>query len=116
MIRLKIKSHLFLTLNNNNSPLNINKGETIVEVQKENLESIKNSFKQFKISFEEINPTEEVKNEIILDEEFKTLLEEAKNLQIKGCHLIKDKEKLIAKINEFKSSKQEINPTEEVKQ
>ena len=52
MIKLKIQSHLFLTINLNKTSISLRKGENIIEVKEENLESLKSSLESFKCLYE----------------------------------------------------------------
>ena len=109
MTKIKIQSHLFLTINLNKTSISLRKGENIIEVKDENLESLKSSLESFKCAYEvleikaeaEANKDEEVLE--TLDEEFRILQEEAKTLGIKSWQLVKSKKTLIEKINTFKA-------------
>lgn len=103
MIKLKIQSHLFLTINLNKISISLRKGENIIEVKEENLESLKSSLESFKCAYEVLAIKEAEANK---DEELIALQEEAKALGIKGVHLFKDKKPLIEKINDIKNTKE----------
>ena len=100
MIKLKIQSHLFLTINLNKTSISLRKGENIIEVKEENLESLKSSLESFKCAYEVLAIKEAEANK---DEELIALQEEAKALGVKSWQLIKSKETLIEKINTFKA-------------
>lgn len=122
MIKLKIQSYLFLIINLNKVSISLRKGENIIEINEENLESLKSSLESYKCTYEVLQDKKtesEVNNkdEEILensDEEFLSLQQEAKVLGVKCWQLIKSKDKLIEKINESKNTKSpESTETEE---